>query len=357
MLDRESSLRLDLLRFPLIVGVVFIHSYSATVGLSDGNIGTHQPNFASDYLRTLISQCAARIATPLFFLISGYLFFSGSEWSAKSYSAKLQRRTKTLLIPFIFWNLITLAAVSLAQAIPSVRVFFSGDNKLISEFNTSDYLNALIGVNRYPIAYQFWFIRDLIIMTLLAPAILIALKFTPLPYLSILSLCWLQGYWAVPTLSAESLLFFSVGAHLCLAKKGLFFLDKFGPIATGIYILIIFTDALTINNSINPYLHKFGIILGIITSLFLTKLVERRENIKLPLLQLSGASFFVYATHEPLLTILRKVSYKILSPESSIMILFLYFCVAIIVIAACVTAYRGLNRSAPKFVNIVIGGR
>ena len=30
MLDQEQSLRLTLLRFPLIVGVVFIHAYSTT---------------------------------------------------------------------------------------------------------------------------------------------------------------------------------------------------------------------------------------------------------------------------------------------------------------------------------------
>ena len=43
MISSESSLRLNLLRFPLIVGVVFIHASATKVGFSGGEVGLSQP--------------------------------------------------------------------------------------------------------------------------------------------------------------------------------------------------------------------------------------------------------------------------------------------------------------------------
>ena len=79
MLDSESSLRLNLLRFPLVVLVVFLHAYSSTVGFSDGEIGVSHSMFIVDLVRNFVSRGVATIAVPVFFLMSGYLFFAGLE--------------------------------------------------------------------------------------------------------------------------------------------------------------------------------------------------------------------------------------------------------------------------------------
>lgn len=357
MLDREASLRLNLMRFPLIVGVVFIHAYSNTVGFAGGEIGVSQPNFIVDFVRNFISQGVARIAVPLFFLTSGYLFFAGFEWSKERYALKLKSRTKTLLIPFLFWNITTLIVIALAQTIPATQTFFSGNSPLISTFNVFDYFNAIFGFTRPPIAYQFWFIRDLIILVLLVPVINVVIKFVPLPFLGVVLFYWLIGSWPVSAPSSEALLFFSVGAYLGSAKKSLFYFDDFGLIIVGLYLAIVTIDTITVSQWFNPYLHKIGIVLGVSGALFSTKLVAQNEKIKFLIARLSGVSFFVYAFHEPLLTILRKVSYKMTLPESSFTILFLYFLIPTITIIFSIVAYRGLACVAPKFVSIVTGGR
>jgi surface polysaccharide O-acyltransferase-like enzyme len=357
MLDRESSLRLNLLRFPLIVGVVFIHAYSSTAGFAGGEIGVSQPNFIADFVRNFISQGVARIAVPLFFLMSGYLFFAGFEWSKESYVLKLKSRTKTLLIPFLFWNITTLIVIALAQTIPATKIFFSGNDPLITTFSIFDYFNAIIGFTRIPIAYQFWFIRDLIILVLFAPMINVVIRFAPLSFLGLILFYWLIGAWPVSAPSSEALLFFSVGAYLGSTKKSLFYLDNFGLMIVSLYLAVVVIDTITINQLFNPYLHKIGIVLGVSSALFLTKHVSHNEKLKSLIMRLSGVSFFVYAVHEPLLTILKKVSYKMLLPESSFTVLFLYFLIPTITITFAVVAYRGLVRVAPKFVSIVTGGR
>jgi len=66
-IDKTSSERLSVLRFPLIVGVVFIHAYSTEVGFSNGAVGTIDSGYLVGFMRDLISQGLARLAVPQFF--------------------------------------------------------------------------------------------------------------------------------------------------------------------------------------------------------------------------------------------------------------------------------------------------
>lgn len=109
MIGRQSSLRLDLLRFPLIVGVVFIHNFESTVRLAGGNtLGTNHLSPLVEFTRNLISHSLAPAAVPAFFLISGYLFFAGFDFTTSAYIGKLRSRVRTLLVPLLFWNVLML---------------------------------------------------------------------------------------------------------------------------------------------------------------------------------------------------------------------------------------------------------
>ena len=92
------------LRLPLIVLITFAHSYSGVrVGytLWDGGWDTYE------VLKIVVSQTLVKVAMPTFFVISGYLFFANvTDWNTKTYLGKLRRRVKTLLIPYIIWNVL-----------------------------------------------------------------------------------------------------------------------------------------------------------------------------------------------------------------------------------------------------------
>ncbi|MBP3981946.1 acyltransferase [Acidovorax sp. JG5] len=207
-IDKASSERLTTLRFPLIIGVVFIHAYNTEVGFSNGVIGIDNTGYWVNFCRNLISQGMARVAVPLFFLISGYFFFIGFSFSAKNYKTKLKSRLKTLLIPFLFWNILTLFLIALAQHIPTTQSFFSGKNASISKFEIFDYFNAVFGIDRSPISYQFWFIRDLIVMVLIAPAIYFLLNKASKIVLLVLFSLWLLSAWPIYIPSVTAFLFF-----------------------------------------------------------------------------------------------------------------------------------------------------
>lgn len=57
------------------------------------------------------------------------------------------------------------------------------------------------------------------------------------------------------------------------------------------------------------------------------------------------------------MTVLKKVAYKLLQPDSSSLILGLYFLIPVVVITFSVMAYRLLSVFAPRFTNLVTGGR
>jgi fucose 4-O-acetylase-like acetyltransferase len=357
MLDNESSQRINLLRFPLIVGVVFVHNYGTSVGTAGGTIGTSQHNLITEFIQNLISDDIGRIASALFFLMSGYLFFTGFDGSKTKYLAKLKNRVHTLLVPFLFWNMATLLLIALAQAVPTTRAVMAGQNAPISGFGLGDYISAIFGIGRDPISYQFWFVRDLMLLVLLVPVISFANRFVPLPFLLGAFACWVLGVWPIYAPAARSLFFFSAGGYLASRGLSLFCLDKYGKYVLWVYPPVVVSDALLIHAPIHRYLLKVGIALGVATALIMTKLAAKSPGANQAILSLSGCSFFVYAAHEPLLSAVRKAAYLVFSPQSPFLVLALYFLVPIVVVVTLVASYRVLLSLWPRAVYTITGGR
>lgn len=325
---------------------------------------THSSAWA-DFMRFFISQGVARVAVPLFFLVSGYLFFLG-QWSWSKYAGKLKRRVNTLLIPFLFWNLATWAIYTIGRNIPQTKMYFGGGLWPPAEsVSFLGYIGALFGISaRYPIDYQFWFIRDLIALVVLAPAIYFLLRGKwALPFLIFLFGLWFAAAWPDlwPSLlhsiflpeQLEATLFFSLGAFLSQPGKDAACLDKFGPWISAVFFGFLILHS-TFQDSL-PYLHKFVIIFGVPSLWWLTGLALGWAKLKASLIGLAGDSFFVFAAHEPLQTVVRKVSYKLLLPTAGASILALYILTPVCIIALLVVAHRCLLKIMPRFTGIITG--
>src|ERR1035438_3657752 len=227
----EVSSRIEILRFPLIVGVVFIHNYPTSVHMDHGSIGVTHASALVEFVRFFISQGVAIIAVPLFFLMSGYLFFLGG-WSREKYVSKLKRRIHTLLIPFLFWNIMTLVVFAIGESIPQTKKYFAyTDWPPVHSFSLLNYINALLGITvQHPISYQFWFIRDLMTLVILVPVIhFLLVRKSALPFIAALFCLWFFTVWPVLWPSVEASFFFSLGAYLSQSGKSVRYLDKLGP--------------------------------------------------------------------------------------------------------------------------------
>lgn len=355
ILDPESSRRIDSLRFPMIVGVVFVHANETSVRFAEGTIGTSQGDLISDFIRNLISNGLARTAVPLFFLISGYFLLAGCQSFGDQYWAKLKRRTRTLFVPFMFWNIATLVLVALAQNSSITHAFFSGRNRPIASYTAFDYVNAVFGVTRMPIAYQFWFIRDLMLLVLVSPVIVYANRALPLLFLSGLGASWLLGVWPVYAPSGSATLFFSLGAYLAASRTDLFAGDTHGSLFITVYLAVVVVDALLMREGMNLYLHRVGIVLGILAVLSVTRSAVAWSPLRQSLLWLNRTSFFVYAAHEPLLTVARKAVYRTLPQGVVRYDIVFYFVIPILVILILIASHQVLSHMFPIFMKTVTG--
>ena len=356
-IDKLSSERLNILHFPLIVGVIFIHAYATEWGISGGSVGVANSGYFSIFFRNLISQGIARIAVPLFFLMSGYFAFLGFSWSVENYKKKLNSRIKSLLIPFLFWNFFNLLFLGLAQSLPALQVYRSGKKALISTYGVYDFLNAIIGIDGPPISYQFWFIRDLIVMVLLIPIIHLALRIMPKILLGVVFTLWFLNLWPVYVPSVEAFAFFYVGAYLARSNTSLFALDRFGITILSSYLVMLLINTFTKGYEFNKYIHNADLILGIASALFLSKKVIKSDKIKRAMLWTANFSFFVFAVHEPLLTMITKISYKALKPSSDIIVLALYILIPALVIILSILLYIIMKSISPRFLKVISGGR
>ena len=183
---------INALRLPLIVLVTYAHSYG---GVMEGFsvLGSEWDTY--EVLKILMSQTLVKVAMPMFFAMSGYLFFANVEqFNKEIYWQKIGRRIKTLLIPYIIWNV--LMAVKL-------KTF------CLSFFWT-------------PANMPLWFLRDLMIVSLLTPIIYIGVKELRWWIFVILLPVYFTGIWAIqPGLNPYAICFFTLGAYLSIQKTNL----------------------------------------------------------------------------------------------------------------------------------------
>jgi len=134
-----------------------------------GSIGVEHSSAWDDFVRFFISQGVARVAVPLFFLVSGYLFFLG-QWSWSSMRASSKRRVNTLLIPFLSGNSSTWAIYTAGRRIPQRECILEEGCGGRGRFLFLGYIGALFGISaRYPIDYHSGSFATLIALVVLAP--------------------------------------------------------------------------------------------------------------------------------------------------------------------------------------------
>lgn len=356
--EELQSKVIDFLRFPLIVGVLFIHNYSPIITIKGQEIGKGADLYMYTFFSDLFSQVIGRISVPLFFFISGFLFFLNVNFNFNVFKKKLYSRCFTLLIPYLFWNLSFLLFYYIASHMPIISSWFKG-----AVFNWK-YLwgGPVVNGMSYPIAYQFWFIRDLIIVVLITPLIYWFIKRTNIWGLILIAVVWFSGfnipYIGVRGLSMTALFFFMGGAWFSINRMNL--IEEFkkpGYWSYIAYVCVAAADIFTKDKDYNIFIHNVGILIGIICCFNLAGYLLNKGKIK-TISFLSSASFFIFAIHDPwLLTQIKKVLFVVFKPETDIMLTIFYFIIVLLTIIISLAIYYGLKRLFPRFTAFISAGR
>lgn len=276
------------LRFPMIVLVTFAHSYGE---VAEGfSLLTSEWN-TYEFLKLLVSQTLVKVAVPVFFIMSGYLFFANVEkWSLKVYKAKMLRRMKTLLIPYLIWNL--LMAVKLKTFSWSIFwVFWCPAGIQTDWFGQVQMMTA-------PANMPLWFLRDLLVVSLFTPIIYILVKKLGYCLIAVLTVLYLSGICAfIPGLSAYAIYFFSFGAFLSIRSMDL--VETFKRLewpAYGLSLIFAISMLLTYQASIFSSLMLCFRLTGAFAVFCLVSRILSSTHRRLPQV-VSNSSYFIYLTH------------------------------------------------------------
>jgi len=299
------------------------------------------------------SQILGRIAVPLFFFISGFLFFLNIDFNKQSYQRKLTNRFRTLLVPYLFWNIATLIYLLVLANIPQTKVFLNTN----IECSISYMLKSLwVLKSSYPISYQFWFIRELMVVVLLTPFIYLIIKKTSVYAVWLLGILWFFGWWfKIPGMSIVSIFFFTFGAWFSINKRNLIEdMSNIKRLSFILYPSMVLIDLLTKNYGFNIYIHNAGVLVGIIFCFNLVASMLSTKKVSVNKF-LSSASFFIFAFHEPLLISLKKTTFMIFKPNTDIMLTVFYFVNVIVIIALTLMLYYFLRLFMPRFTKFITG--
>lgn len=335
------------LRFPLIFLIILLHCYS-TVRLP----GNHDLYFKVIYP---FSLWLGETGVPGFFFISSFLFFL----SKKSYEQKLKSRFHTLLIPYLLWNALILAVYILAY-LAGYPQDINGKN--IADYTLLDYIRAFWDRSSYdrgnfvPILCPLWYIRNLLIMSVLSPIFNYIIK-----YLRELFLMAIAIWWLITPHNAfisQTILFFCLGSYFSIIDiNPLKFFYKYKKSFQILFATFAIADIVVhtvFATAINLQIHRFALIFNI-PVLFLLASYCCQHGIKSKLL--SNAAFIVFCVHYPIVVLIRKACAAKLGDASDLIHIPLYFLCVLLATSLSLLIYICLDKFCPKVKSVLSGNR
>jgi succinoglycan biosynthesis protein ExoH len=222
-LSNEIQQRIAMLRFFMIFGIVVLHT-PLYVPLPE--LG----NTCFDLVKAFFQSAVFRTTVPVLTAISGFLLFHAD--GDRNWRALLKKKCRTLLVPFLVFNLTILCGAYLGEAYAGLEL----SEKLVGA-DRMTWLNAAFGLQDSPINYPLSFLRDLIVLMVLAPLFGYCLRRRPLAGLALVSAFFMLDLDGPLVLRNAMPVTFYLGGMAAIRKWDLKVLDRFAPACIGLFLL------------------------------------------------------------------------------------------------------------------------
>lgn len=341
-IQARLNTHIPLFKMILILGVVSIHS-NVFADCQEGG------NLIGKYLVDFLSMKLTIVCVPCFFVLSGYLYFLNvAEFNKNVYVSKLKRRVRSLIIPYLLWNLF-----GLVLAIVKSKYLGFPSHGLIVNENVS-ILKAIEGfwayVDGYPFAFAFWFIRNLIIFVIISPAAYVIGGINR----------WFIGLFlvllCVLNIELDGFEYFVVGCWIArFAKK----IHLASPAVNGVgllWVVLAVCETFIPFGSVSTLVKLTMVFCAFVFFSAQTVLANRLEG-RYIVEQLIKATFFIYAFHQFFCSITRNLYIKIfgLSTLTGCVLAYLFSFATMVVLSYAV--WRIMIRFVPGVTRILCGGR
>lgn len=342
------------MRFPLIVMVVMLHTFIIDEVML-GHVFVPQGKYPFfDTTVYAMKACFGEVAIPLFFLISGYLFFVNvDKLFIRTYKNKLKTRIKSLLVPYLCWNTLFIIFVLLLQ---QINPGWTSEKKMVMEFGSGGWVDAFWTLDNGLI--PLWYVRDLMIISLLTPVIYVAIKKAGIILPLVLGAMYLLNEFKyVPGIGTRCSFLFVLGAYFGIRKLNFFVLaHKYFWMLATLYAVLTFADTYSWHLGMHfGWLNQCTLLVGVFTlSAFFYRLTER-HRLRIPDI-LVESSFFIFVFHMFIIYIPGRF-WPAIFPVNLFTVFGMQIFIPIIVSFACVCIYWMLRRLMPTFISVIVGSR
>ena len=351
--NRQSEL-IKTMRFPLIVLVLYEHSvrtYNAPIRLSMDSANVFH------FFSEMISHFLCPIAVAWFFFFSGFLFFHnleegqfGKTWALQ----KWNRRIHSVLIPYILWNLLNVLIILLVTFIFN-RFSITPNSDQMELVKKGPLFWFFSG----PIDYPLWYLRDLFVMSLLAPAFYYPVKKLPWISLAVILSLYLLSF-KIDFFLFPSFSLFGMGAWMSIRKDNIVDLCrtlKYPAAAIAFFLLPVAT---LFHGSDYNYDHFFRLLFipsGMVTFLNICDKLYEFSGYRKLMLKLIETVFFIYAAHEIYILGWTKGMFLRIFGQTLAAKWIAYLFVPVVTGAVCLALFYLLKRIMPRTLAFACGWR
>ena len=334
-ISKQESNAINVLRFICILFLLLLHS----------SVDHLVPVCCSDIVKT-VQHTITIPFLQILFILSGYLFFyqkgenlasfNVADFVKKTYTAKLSKRVKSLLIPYVIWSLCSIV----------YQVFVKHRDIPLS--NPFDYIVLLWDSGSgHPIGMALWYIRNLIVFAIVSPIYFIIVKY--LGHLTLFLILFLSVL-NIPLDYPFFNVYLLLGSYFALSRITLENLSKKTNWMLCIlcYLFLKILDLfhyVELNSIVSPILLMLGVIGALVK-------YEPKETLK----KVSFASTFIYFCH-PYFTGIRNVYMSLIDTTIVGLDIMIWFVQAMTNFVICYCIYLFLKRFVPKLLNVLQGNR
>ena len=371
-----TSRTINRLRVALVLLVLFVHIHPDhnPHWLTMDNLSGHPLGWVIFSVAGTFINKLAFIAVPLFFGISGYLFFQKlGTWSWEVWKEKIRSRIRTLLIPFIIFNAIcalSLICLSLKAGNGwSLEGAYEGRFPFIGWlWNSVSYCQGMknwLGMDMqlyYPLNVPLWFVRDLMVMVALSPVIYWMIRKSGAVYLGLVGIAYCLGILCcAPGFSTNALFFFSLGGFAAIrgidpvewSRKNIKWILP-------VFICLWIVASIIVNPGDAQPFENIMFIFGIPVCFRVGSAFKIQKS---DFSFITGACFFVYCIHMVnfgswnLLSWVKRIGSQIFNLNHPAIASIAYLAEIALIMVAGIMAYWILKKFFPKLSSIITGGR
>ena len=354
---KDQSQVLNALRFPATLMVIVGHCALITMIIP---VSSFLGEIALARFIQQFFYSMGGLAVTLFSLISGYyLFAKGDRWTVPHYIDILRKRFKTLLIPYVLWNLLCIMALWLKNSIGlHWGINFAFNAVEYDQVTNHGLFELIMG----PIDSPLWYVRELIYMFVLSPLVYVLCRHRIIGAIIVLLL------YALPVVAPycnfhfplnDIQVHFIVGAYLALHKWNILGIARrvkwLVYAIGGAYIVAIVMGMIDLHTHYTGILNAF-FALGLINLGY--ELYVKKNALYHFFAGNASATFFMYAAHWILyINIIRGTLTTFLPSDGSMTDVFVHITTFILVSVATLYTYRLMSRFMPYVLSFLSGGR